>query len=206
MIHYVTSVTFNRVSVFRSERACEIFLKTLKETRERFPYKLIGYVIMPDHAHVIVNTLDDSISEWLRRVRGYSARETLSWLRNENHLRSLAKLALSKQQKRNHTHAIWQKDPSVIDLWSEKFMRQKLNYVHMNPVRAGLCDHPAKWKWSSYHAYLPHEPGDVPIEIDWRPYWTEEELKESAKRKNEKAEEKKKAAGRPPLNGGRDLS
>ena len=161
---------------------------------------------MPDHAHVIVNTLDDSISEWLRRVRGYSARETLSWLRNENHLRSLAKLALSKQQKRNHTHAIWQKDPSVIDLWSEKFMRQKLNYVHMNPVRAGLCDHPAKWKWSSYHAYLPHEPGDVPIEIDWRPYWTEEELKESAKRKNEKAEEKKKAAGRPPLNGGRDLS
>src|SRR2546430_13576463 len=44
--------------------------------------------------------------------------------------------------------------------------RQKLNYIHLNPIRAGLCDHPAKWRWSSYHAYLPHELGAVPIEID----------------------------------------
>jgi hypothetical protein len=46
----------------------------------------------------------------------------------------------------------------------------------MNPVRAGLCDHPAKWRWSSYHAYLPHEAGDVQIEIDQRWLWTEDEL------------------------------
>jgi hypothetical protein len=46
----------------------------------------------------------------------------------------------------------------------------------MNPVRAGLCDHPAKWRWSSYHAYFPHELYSVPIEIDQRWRWTEEEL------------------------------
>jgi hypothetical protein len=46
----------------------------------------------------------------------------------------------------------------------------------MNPVRAGLCKHPVEWKWSSYRAYLPHEPGSVPIEIDPIAYWTEEEL------------------------------
>jgi hypothetical protein len=57
------------------------------------------------------------------------------------------------------------------DLWSHKFIRQKLNYIHHNPVRAGLCEHPANWEWSSYHAYLPHEPGAVPIEMDWRGYW-----------------------------------
>jgi hypothetical protein len=43
-------------------------------------------------------------------------------------------------------------------------------------VRAGLCDHPAKWRWSSYKAYLPHEPGSVPIEVDQKWLWTEEEL------------------------------
>ncbi|MGE3467915.1 MAG: hypothetical protein AB7J13_13405 [Pyrinomonadaceae bacterium] len=47
-----------------------------------------------------------------------------------------------------------------------------------NPVRTGLTDHPAKWRWSSYHAYFEHISGDVPIEIDKRPYWTEEELRE----------------------------
>jgi putative transposase len=174
--HYVTLVTHNRVPVFRSERACEIFVDVLSEVRERFPYKLIGYVLMPDHVHAIVNNRSGTISDWLHRVRGNSARKILEWLREGQYLMSLKKLALAYPQKRQHTHALWQKDPSVIDLWSHKFIRQKLNYLHLNPVRAGLCEHPADWKWSSYRAYLPHKPGDVPIEVDWQAYWDEEEI------------------------------
>ena len=174
--HYVTLVTYNRVPVFRSDRACEIFVATLTEVRQKYPYKLIGYVIMPDHVHAIVNRSNDTISDWLRRVRGNSARQILSWLREDHHLVSLKKLELARPQKRNHTHAVWQKDPSVIDLWSPKFIRQKLKYLHMNPVRAGLCEHPAEWKWSSYRAYLPHQLGNVPIEIDWQAYWRESAL------------------------------
>jgi len=174
--HYVTLVTYNRVPVFRSEMACEIFIDVLRETREKYPYKLVGYVLMPDHVHAIINNRSGTISDWLRRVRGNSARKILTWLRENQHLMSLKKLSLAHPQKRQHTHAVWQKDPSVIDLWSPKFVRQKLNYLHLNPVRAGLCEHPADWKWSSYRGYLPHEASDVPIEIDWKAYWKEEEL------------------------------
>ena len=152
--HYVTLVTFNRVPVFRSDRACEIFIRTLSAVRQKYPYKLVGYVIMPDHVHAIVNRSVDTISDWLRRVRGNSAPQILAWLREEKHLMSLKKLELTVPQKRHHTHAVWQKDPSVIDLWSPKFVRQKLNYLHLNPVRAGLCEHPADWTWSSYRAYF----------------------------------------------------
>jgi putative transposase len=173
--HYVTSVTFGRVPVFKNDHACQLLVQTLDEVRRRYPYKLIGYVIMPDHMHTIINNVSGSISDWLRRVRGNSAREILSWLRENHYLSSLDKLALIQPQKRKHTHAVWQKNPSVIDLWSPKFIRQKLNYLHLNPVRAGLCDHPAKWKWSSYRAYLPHNVGEVPIEIDWQAYWKEEQ-------------------------------
>jgi REP-associated tyrosine transposase len=174
--HYVTLVTYDRVPVFKSDYACEVFVRILEEVRAIYPYKLVGYVIMPDHVHAIVNNASGTISDWLRRVRGNSAREILAWLREERHLLSLKKLALNPPQKRNHSHAVWQKDPSVIDLWSPKFIRQKLNYLHLNPVRAGLCEHPADWKWSSYRAYLPHNTRDVPIEIDWRAYWKEEAL------------------------------
>jgi putative transposase len=174
--HYLTMVTFNRVPIFRSDKVCEIFVDTLREVRERYPYKLIGYVLMPDHVHAIINNHSGTISDWLRRVRGNSARKILYWLREERHLASLKKLALNPPQKRQHTHAVWQKDPSVIDLWSDKFIRQKLNYLHLNPVRGGLCEHPADWKWSSCRAYLPHGAGDVPIEIDWQAYWKDEEL------------------------------
>ena len=174
--HYVTLVTYNHVCVFRSDEACRIFTEVLAEVREKFPYKLIGYVLMPDHVHAIINNRTGTISKWLHRVRGNAARKILMWLREEQHLTSLKKLELSNLQKRHHTHALWQKDPSVIDLWSPKFVRQKLNYLHLNPVRAGLCKHPADWKWSSYRAYLPHRAGDVPIEVDWQAYWKEDEL------------------------------
>jgi REP-associated tyrosine transposase len=168
--HYVTLVTYNRVPVFKNDHACEIFVNTLREVRDRFPYKLIGYVIMPDHAHGIVNNVSGTISDWLRRVRGNSARQILDWLREDRHLLSLNELALNPPQKRQHTHAVWQKDASVIDLWSHRFIRQKLNYLHLNPVRAGLSEHPLDWKWSSCRAYLPHKTGEVPIEIDWQAY------------------------------------
>lgn len=134
---------------------------------------------MPDHAHAIINIRKGNISQWLHKVRGNSARKILKWLREGQYGTSLKKLELTNPQKRHHTHAVWQKDPSVIDLWSPKFVRQKLNYLHLNPVGAGLCQHPAEWKWSTYRAYLPHKAGDVPIEIDWQGYWKEEELVKS---------------------------
>lgn len=51
--HYTTSVCNMRVPVFRSDKACELFVEALAETRRRLPLKLIGYVIMPDHSHTL---------------------------------------------------------------------------------------------------------------------------------------------------------
>ena len=176
--HYITSVTFNRAPVFRGEKACEIFVEQLGEVREKFPYKLIGYVVMPDHFHLIVNLKDDDVSKYLLRLRGLSARKIIAWLKDGNYVSSLEKLKLRFPQKRQHRYAVWQKKPMVIELYSHKFLRQKLNYIHLNPVRAGLCKHPAEWKWSSSRAYLPHKSGEVPIEIDWQAFWKEEELED----------------------------
>jgi putative transposase len=170
-IHYVTSVTFRRVPIFRSDTACSLFINTLDETRSKYPFKLVGYVVMPDHVHLLMNPQSCNISDLMRRLKGISARRILDWLREENRVASLAKLRLDNPQRRAHTHAVWLKDFSAVGLWSPKFIRQKLHYIHCNPVRAGLCEHPANWRWSSYHAYLPHKQGDVPIEMDWRAFW-----------------------------------
>ena len=174
--HYLTMVTFNRVPVFKSEKACQFFIEVLAETRKKHPFKLVGYVIMPDHVHLILNPVECDISLVGKALKGVSARKIIDWLKIENFQTSLAKLALAKSQKRNHSYAVWQKKITSIDLESPKFIRQKLNYVHLNPIRAEFCEHPAKWKWSSYHAYLPHQPGEAPIEMDLQAYWTDEEL------------------------------
>jgi hypothetical protein len=106
----------------------------------------------------------------------FKSNQVLDWLRQSRYEASLKKLALDMPQSRSHTHALWQKGFSSIDLWSPRFILQKLNYVHLNPIRAHLCDHPAEWKWSSYRAYLTHGPASVPIEIDGRGYRTDAEL------------------------------
>ena len=178
VFHYTTTVCFNRVPVFRSEIACELFIEALLDTRKKCKFKLIGYVVMPDHLHLILNPLNRDIGVVMRRLKSTSARLILDWLRQANHLASLRKLALAVPQARSHTHSLWLKDFSSIDLFSPRFIRQKLNYIHLNPVRASLCKHPAEWKWSSYRAYLPHAPGSVPIEIDWQGYWKPEEFSE----------------------------
>jgi putative transposase len=176
LVHYATAVTFGRVPVFRSDHTCSLFIDALATTREKEPFKLIGYVLMPDHFHLLANPLGLDISVVVGRLKGRAAVAILSWLRAEGHSKSLAKLALPKRLKSGQTHAVWMQEFSAVDIWSRKFIRQKLHYIHMNPVRAGLCDHPGKWRWSSYNAYLPHEPGTVPIEVDQKWLWTEEEL------------------------------
>ena len=179
LVHYVTGVTNNRVPVFSSDQTCALFVDALATTRSKEPFKLIGYAIMPDHFHMLANPLKLDISVVVGRLKGRAAAAILNWLRTAGHLSSLAKLALPKPLKSKQTHAVWMREFSAIDIWSRKFIRQKLSYTHLNPVRAGLSDHPAKWRWSSYRAYLPHEAGSVPIEIDQRWFWTEEELSEA---------------------------
>ena len=60
--HYVTMVSYNRVPVFRGDEACQVLVDVLREVREKFPYKLIGYMVMPDHVHAIVNNSNSTIS------------------------------------------------------------------------------------------------------------------------------------------------
>jgi REP element-mobilizing transposase RayT len=83
LVHYVTAVTYDRVPVFRSENACSLMIEALATTRTKDPFKLIGYVIMPDHFHMLANPLGLDISVVAGRLKGRSASLILKWLRAE---------------------------------------------------------------------------------------------------------------------------
>ncbi len=173
IFHYLTFVTFDRIPIFKSQEICQFFINALSDIRERHPFKLIAYVIMLDHVHLIVNPFGCNIALVGKELKGKSARLIIDWLKQNDHSLSLAKLRRSNPGKRNHSYSVWQKGVQSVDLWSHKFILQKMNYVHLNPVRAGFCDHPAKWKWSSYHAYLKKPLYDIPIEPERNGYWSE---------------------------------
>lgn len=134
---------------------------------------------MPDHVHMILNPVGCDISLIGKELKGKSARQIIDSLKSDDELLLLPKIALRISQKRNHQHAVWQKKVRSIDLWSSKFIRQKLRYLHLNPIRASLCNHPVEWTWSSYKAYLPGRENEVPIRMDLMGYWKEEEFEEA---------------------------
>src|SRR6476659_9040817 len=88
--HYTTSVCHSRVPVFKSDKPCELFVEVLEETRRRLPFKLIGYVIMPDHIHMILNPLCCDISRVMNSLQSASARKITDWLRDSNFVSSLS--------------------------------------------------------------------------------------------------------------------
>jgi putative transposase len=162
--------------MFNSEKICQMVIDSLKEVKEKHPFKLIAYVIMPEHIHLIVNPVGSDIEIFGKELKGISANKIIKWLKENQYDTSLKKLKLTKKGKRNHSYSVWQKKVKSVDLWSHKFVLQKMNYVHLNPVRANLCDHPAKWKWSSYNAYLFKTNLEIPIQPDKKGYWLESEF------------------------------
>ena len=176
-IHYVTTATFKRIPIFKNEYACEIFVNVLDELRRTHKLKVSGYVIMPDHVHLLLNPLDVTIAVIMRKLKGKSGRLIVDWLREYGRRSSLEMLSIADRTDRQ-SYAVWQRDFSAIDILSSKFFAQKLKYIHMNPVAAGMCYQPGDWKYSSYNSLYRQSVEEVPFKVDRQPLWLRSEIDE----------------------------
>ena len=129
VFHYLTFVTFQRVPIFKSEVICQFFIDSLKDTKRELPFKLVAYVIMLDHVHLILNPESKNIELLGKTLKGKFAKKILDWLKDSGHHKSLAKLRRLNPKKRNHAYSVWQKGVKSVDLESQKFVLQKSNYT-----------------------------------------------------------------------------
>jgi REP element-mobilizing transposase RayT len=126
---FVTARLRHSLRILAEAEYAKAILDTFQFFRERREAKLYGYVVMPDHIHLIIRPLEPhTISGLMRRLKTFTA-------------------------KTIGEGPIWGEG-----FWSEVVpndasLRQKLNYVHANPVRAGLVDKPEEYAWSSASEY-----------------------------------------------------
>src|SRR6185503_3487488 len=106
LVHYVTGVTYRRFPIFRSDDACALLIEALATTRTSEPFKLIGYVIMPDHFHLLINPLNPDISVIIGRLKGRAAAKILKWLRVTAQKIPLKQLQLAHALKSGQSHAL----------------------------------------------------------------------------------------------------
>jgi len=113
-----------------------------------------GYCIMPNHVHMIIQGVDNySVSEILRDLKRFTSRAIVKKLEEEKpegYLLILNQfLEAGKSLKRIKKYKVWQDDNRAMVIFSNKFLYQKLNYIHQNPVKYGLCQFPWEYTFSS---------------------------------------------------------
>jgi putative transposase len=118
--------------------------------RRRFSMRIYGYVVMPEHVHLLVNEPEPA-----------TLAAAIHYLKL-----SFAK-RLRSRKGATTPRSFWQKryyDRNVRD--AQEFT-VKLRYLHRNPVKRGLVKDPAEWRWSSFRHYSLREVGIVEIESEW---------------------------------------
>jgi REP-associated tyrosine transposase len=168
---FITLNTKDRLWVFQKDEIKTVLCGAIDEARKSAELLLFAYVIMIDHVHLITDQLRP-VSEVLRVLKGITARRVIDYLKERNYLTSLAKLQHAPQD-RNYRHSLWQTERNVLPLFSEGIFLQKVQYIHNNPVRAGLVERARDYRWSSARIWqkcpLEDEPLLVDIDqIDWR--------------------------------------
>jgi REP element-mobilizing transposase RayT len=150
--------------VFRTPLFKDLICNAIDEARKSGGFLLFAYVIMLDHVHLLTSRPSTN-SEVLRFLKGISARRIIDHLKLNEHFKSLAKLQHQKQPG-NHRYSLWQTEKNVLPVFSEGMFMQKVNYIHQNPVRAGLSECATDYRWSSARIWQGRPFEDEPLLID----------------------------------------
>jgi putative transposase len=132
---FVTTVTRNRLPVFRTDSLKDVACGALDEARRSRGFALFAYVIMPEHVHALAEGAVHA-SEILRYINGILSRRVIGYLREGGFRTSLEKLR-GAPKGRGHEYSLVDHHFNALPVFSERFFMQKVNYIHLNPVRAG---------------------------------------------------------------------
>ena len=162
---YITIVTKDRLPVFQSDAIKTVTCQALDEARKSGGFLLFAYVIMPDHLHLLTDCPKTS-ADVLRCVKGITARRVIDYLKEHDYQSSLAKLR-HEEWKRKHSYSLWQQEKNVFSVFSEGVFMQKVNYINLNPVRAGLAERAIDYRRSSARIWQRIPNDDEPLMVDF---------------------------------------
>jgi putative transposase len=139
--HFITFSCYRREPYLDTPASRDIFLDSLEVTRRRYNFHVLGYVVMPEHVHLLLGEpLDREIS-----------------------LSSAIQALKVSVAKRLPQRPFWQSRYYDFNVVSRDKRVEKLKYMHRNPVVRGLVERPEDWVWSTYGHYLLDEPAPVGI-------------------------------------------
>jgi putative transposase len=145
-LHFITFSCYRRLPKLGSAAAKNAFEHSLERTRRRYQFRVIGYVVMPEHVHLLLSEPEDGTLATALQALKQSVSRTLALRARE---------------------PFWEARYYDFNVWTAKKHAEKLRYLHRNPVARGLVAEPEGWAWSSYRHYATGLEGIVEIESEW---------------------------------------
>jgi putative transposase len=166
-IYYLTTVVYDRLPIFTTASYVVAVIDSLNFYRYKQQYKILGYVVMPDHLHLLI-WLEGvaTISDIMRDLKKYTAVRIIRQAEVENRREWLTAFEQAGAMTGRSQNKVWQDSFWDNIIYSEKMLRQKLNYIHRNPVRAGLVETVNAYRYSSYCNYMEGDDSFILIDRD----------------------------------------
>lgn len=146
--HFLTCTVLEWLPVFTRPDAAQILLDSWAHQREHDGLRLYGYVILENHLHFVAQAprLDRCVASF----KSFTAARLLQLLEQRKAERLLARFRFAKlAHKHDRDYQFWQEGSHAELIFSEAVMREKLEYIHQNPVKRGYVDLPEHWRYSS---------------------------------------------------------
>ena len=147
---YLTATILEWKKLLIQDKYKDIIIESLHFLVQEKRIELNAFVIMNNHLHLIWQPLNDQTPEKIQHsLMSFTAHKFKTDL-EENHLKVLAHF---KVEAKDRSYQFWERNSLGIDLVNEGMFIQKLNYIHQNPVVAGLCLQPEDYHYSSAKFY-----------------------------------------------------
>ena len=163
--HFLTCTVVGWLPVFTRPDAVGIVLDSWRFLQTQGRLTLYGYVVLENHLHWVASAPD--LSKEIKAFKSFTARRIIDLLESRRVQVFLDQLAYHKaRHKVESSYQLWQEGSHPQLIQGEEMLRQKLEYIHNNPVNRGYVDEPAHWRYSSARDYE-GRPGLVPVTTEW---------------------------------------
>jgi putative transposase len=165
--NFITSTVNGRERILCRNDIAEIIAKHIRISKDKYGFKLAAYVLMPDHWHILAFfKYGKDCLAFNRDFKRFSSNEIIKYLlgRKEDEILTVFK----RYANGLVNYSLWKEQARVIPLSTAKKVEQKIQYIHMNPVKKGLVINPEDYQFSSARYYLTGEKGILDIdELDF---------------------------------------
>ena len=156
--HFITTTVADWVDVFTRKNHRDTVVVCLDFCITNKAMILYGYVIMSNHIQMIVQSGDGELSNLLRDFKKFTATKIIEKIKSDPESRrewmlERFKLAI-ESHSRNKNHQFWQYGNQPEEVYINKFMWSKLDYIHLNPVRSGIVEKASHYIYSSASNYV----------------------------------------------------